>query len=41
MKNATVNGVTGEFTFDEHNNPTKQTAILTIHDGAEQLVEMY
>ena len=41
MKNATVEGVTGEFTFDEHNNPVKQTAILTIHDGAEQLIEMY
>lgn len=41
MKNATVQGVTGQFTFDEHNNPAKETAIMTIHDGAAQLLEMY
>lgn len=41
MKGATVEGVTGRFTFDEYNNPVKETAILTIADGAEKLVEMY
>ena len=25
----TIDGITGTFTFDEHHNPVKQTAILT------------
>lgn len=41
MKNATVDGVTGKFTFDEYNNPAKETAILNIHDGVASLLEMY
>jgi hypothetical protein len=32
---------TGTFTFDEHNNPVKSTAILTYVDGAPVLKEMF
>ena len=41
IKGGTINGITGTFTFDEHNNPVKQTAILTYVDGKPVLKEMF
>ena len=41
IKNGTIEGITGTFTFDEHNNPVKSTAILTYVDGAPVLKEMF
>ena len=37
----TANGITGTFTFDEHHDPVKQTAILTYVDGKPVLKEMF
>ena len=37
----TIDGITGTFTFDEHHNPVKQTAILTYVDGKPVLKEMF
>ena len=31
----------GTFTFDEHHNPVKSTAILTYVDGKPELKEMF
>ena len=41
IKNGTIEGITGTFTFDEHNNPVKSTAILSDFDGAPVLKEMF
>lgn len=41
IKNATVVGVTGTFTFDEHNNPVKTASIITFEDGEPTLVEQF
>ena len=37
----TINGITGTFTFDEHHDPVKETAILTYVDGKPELKEMF
>ena len=37
----TIEGITGTFTFDEHHNPVKSTAILTYVDGKPELKEMF
>ena len=34
-------GLTGTFTFDEHHDPVKSTAILTYVDGKPELKEMF
>ena len=34
-------GITGTFTFDEHHDPVKKTAILTYVDGKPELKEMF
>jgi branched-chain amino acid transport system substrate-binding protein len=41
IKGATVEGVTGTFTFDEHNNPVKTASIITFEDGVPTLVEQF
>ena len=41
IKNGTIEGVTGSFTFDEHNNPIKTAAILTFENGEAVLKEQY
>lgn len=41
IKGATVVGVTGTFTFDEHNNPVKTASIITFEDGVPTLVEQF
>lgn len=41
IKSGTVEGVTGTFTFDEHNNPVKTAAILTFEDGKAVLKEQF
>lgn len=41
IKSATVVGVTGTFTFDEHNNPVKTASIITFEDGEPTLVEQF
>ncbi len=41
IKGGTIEGITGTFTFDEHNDPVKSTAILTYVDGAPVLKEMF
>ena len=41
IKSGTVEGVTGTFTFDEHNNPIKTAAILTFEDGKAVLKEQF
>ena len=33
IASGTIDGITGTFTFDEHHDPVKQTAILTYVDG--------
>ncbi len=38
---ATVNGITGTFTFDEHNNPIKVAYIITFEDGKPVVKEQY
>ena len=37
----TIEGITGTFTFDEHHDPIKSTAILTYVDGKPELKEMF
>ena len=37
----TIEGITGTFTFDEHHDPVKSTAILTYVDGKPELKEMF
>ena len=37
----TINGITGTFTFDEHHNPVKQTAILCFDGATPVLKEMF
>ena len=37
----TIEGLTGTFTFDEHHDPVKSTAILTYIDGKPELKEMF
>ncbi len=41
IANGTINGITGTFTFDEHHDPVKSTAILTHEGTAPVLKEMY
>ncbi|MFI3168965.1 MAG: ABC transporter substrate-binding protein [Faecalibacterium sp.] len=38
---ATIEGVTGTFTFDEYNNPIKTASIITFIDGVATYVENY
>ncbi len=37
----TIDGITGSFTFDEHHDPIKSTAILTFEDGKAVLKEQF
>ena len=37
----TIEGITGTFTFDEHHDPVKSTAILTFEDGKPVLKETF
>ncbi|MGN0707738.1 MAG: ABC transporter substrate-binding protein [Faecalibacterium sp.] len=41
IKGGTIEGVTGTFTFDEHNNPVKTAAILTFDNGTVVLKEQF
>ena len=41
IASGTIEGITGTFTFDEHHNPVKSTAILTYVDGKPELKEMF
>ena len=41
IASGTIEGITGTFTFDEHPDPVKQTAILTYVDGKPVLKEMF
>ena len=41
IASGTIDGITGAFTFDEHHDPVKQTAILTYVDGKPVLKEMF
>ena len=41
IASGTIEGITGTFTFDEHHDPVKQTAILTYVDGKPVLKEMF
>lgn len=41
IKSGTIEGVTGTFTFDEHNNPVKTAAILTFDNGTVVLKEQF
>lgn len=41
IANGTINGITGTFTFDEHHDPVKSTAILTYVDAKPELKEMF
>lgn len=41
IKGGTIEGVTGTFIFDDHNDPVKTAAILTFKDGAAVLKEQY
>jgi branched-chain amino acid transport system substrate-binding protein len=41
IKGGTIEGVTGTFTFDEHNNPVKTASILTFKDGKPTLKEQF
>ena len=41
IASGTIDGITGTFTFDEHHDPVKQTAILTYVDGKPELKEMF
>lgn len=36
-----VEGITGTYTFDEHNNPIKSAAIIELTGGEEKFKEMY
>ena len=41
IASGTIEGITGTFTFDEHHDPVKKTAILTYVDGKPELKEMF
>ncbi len=41
IKDGEIVGVTGTFTFDEHNDPIKTASILTFEDGNAVLEEQY
>ena len=41
IKNGTFEGVTGTFTFDDHNDPVKTAAILSFENGEAVFVEEY
>lgn len=41
IANGTIEGITGTFTFDEHHDPIKSTAILTYVDAKPELKEMF
>ena len=41
IANGTIDGITGTFTFDEHHNPVKQTAILCFDGATPVLKEMF
>lgn len=41
IKNGSFEGVTGTFTFDDHNDPVKTAAILTFENGEAVFVEQY
>ncbi len=41
IKGGTIEGVTGTFTFDEHNDPVKTASILTFTDGKPTLKEQF
>ena len=41
IASGTIDGITGTFTFDEHHDPVKETAILTYVDGKPELKEMF
>ena len=41
IKGGTIDGITGTFTFDEHHNPVKQTAILCFDGATPVLKEMF
>ena len=41
IKNGSFEGVTGSFTFDDHNDPIKTAAILTFENGEAVFVEQY
>ena len=41
IKNGSFEGVTGSFTFDDHNDPIKTAAILTFETGEAVFVEQY
>ena len=41
IASGTIDGITGTFTFDEHHNPVKQTAILCFDGATPVLKEMF
>mgnify|MGYP000059528221 FL=1 len=41
IASGTIEGITGTFTFDEHHNPVKQTAILCFDGATPVLKEMF
>ena len=41
IASGSIDGITGTFTFDEHHDPVKETAILTYVDGKPELKEMF
>ncbi len=41
IKNGSFEGVTGSFTYDDHNDPVKTAAILSFEDGKAVFVEEY
>ena len=41
IKNGSFEGVTGSFTFDDHNDPVKTAAILSFENGEAVFVEEY
>lgn len=41
MKNTDSKGITGNFKFDEYNNPIKEAVIIELKDGKEVFKEMY
>ena len=41
IASGSIDGITGTFTFDEHHNPVKQTAILCFDGATPVLKEMF
>ena len=41
IASGTIDGITGTFTFDEHHNPVKETAILCFDGATPVLKEMF